>query len=822
MDLRYALRILSRSPGFSAIVVFTLALGIGINTIVFTLYSAVALKPIAARAPGELVRISGSQNGQRIELFTYRQYEQIRLQAHSFSDVIASSEPQVLVGRLPQAKAGESDVLRARLVSNNYFSALGVTPSMGRGFVTDDREAAVISHDFWTAKLDADPEVLTKAIQVRGSTLHIVGVAPDKFAGTGLPPQMPDLWIPSAVQTEVLPGVDWVHDQTARQWQVLARRRPTAPVAQASAEMEVLARSWPLVEGQPAHLSARPATFFQADAGEFETFGVVCAILMVAVGLILLIGSINLVNLLFARHAAREREFAVRRALGAGRLHLVRQLCTESLLLGLVGGATGLLFSLWACEWIRVEFRALLERLAGGQLGVFLDVAPDWHVFAFTAAISLFTGIAIGLWPAVRASRPDVSLALKQSSSGPASGRRKRNLLIAAQVAACLVLLAGAGLLFQGVWRSSAIDPGFDMRHTLIVGMNAQVVAPTPAGQAELKRQAGERIGALPGVASVAWTDRAPFLGHGTGGFQNERGVATNCLFAFVSDGYFETLGIPLVTGRNFTRQEVETRAPVIVINEVAARQAWPGQDPIGRRVSGLEWLKRQGLPHDTYTVIGVTKGVRSTFLSKADQAFLYFPSSVSADRLVMLLARTRGTPESTAHAILTELGAINPNLPAQTFLVAVDKAPIQVQRMMAEAPAVTAFILGGLALLLAALGVFGVVSQLVTQRTREIAIRVSLGAQVGDVIRMVMGQTLRPVMLGAAAGLVGALGISGLLAKMLVAPNMPDLTYGSGAFDPLTFSGVLSVLTLVIVVASFVPVRRATRIAPADALRNE
>ena len=821
MDLRYAIRILFRSPGFSAIAVLTLALGIGINTIVFTLYSAVALKPIAARAPEELVRISGSQNGQRLDLFSYSQFDQLRRQSRSFADVIASSDSQILVGRLPKARAGESEVLHARLVSNNYFSALGVTPALGRGFAADDREAAVVSHDFWVSKLDADPEVLAKTIQVQGAALHVIGVAPAKFAGTGTPPQMPDLWIPASVQTEVLPGVDWVHDETARQWQLLARRMPAVPVAQASAELEVIARSWPLVENQPAHLSARPATFFQTDAGEFEVFGAVCGILMVAVGLILLIGSINLVNLLFARHAAREREFAVRLALGAGRLRLVRQLCTESLLLGAAGGVAGLLLSMWACEWIQVEIAGLMERLTGGLLGYFVDISPDWHVFAFTAAISLFTGLAVGLWPAVKASLPDVSMALKQASAGPTGGRRKRNFLIGAQVAACLVLLAGAGLLFQGVWRSSAVDPGFDMRHTLLVGIAAHAVAPTATAQTELVRHAADRIGALPGVVSVAWADRPPFLGHGTGGFENERGASTDCLFNFVSQSYFETLGIPLMAGRNFTRQEVENGALVVVINEAAAQQAWPGQDPIGHRVSGLDWINRDLPPtHKSYTVIGVVKGVRSTFLSKPDEAYVYFARTL--DRGILLLVRTRGTPESAAHSILNVLGGINPNLPAQTFLVGLDKAPVQIQRLMAQAPAVTAFILGALALLLASLGVFGVVSQLVAQRTREIAIRVSLGAQRQDVIRMVMGQTLRPVLLGAVAGLAGALGISVLLAKMVVTADMPDLTYGSGAFDPVTFSGVLAVLTMVILAASVVPVRQATRIAPADALRNE
>jgi predicted permease len=816
MDLRYALRVLFRSPGFAAIAILTLALGIGINTVVFTLYNAVALKPIAAHAPGELVRVFLTQNEQRSELFNYAQFAQIQQQSEVIADAIASSDPQVVVGRL----TGDAETFHTRVVSSNYFTALGVATVLGRSFLADDTQAAVISHEFWTRKLGSDPNILSKSIRVRGASLAIIGVAAAGFAGTGVPALVPDFWIPAAAQTVILPGLDWMRDEKAKQWQVIARRRASVSTSQAAAALEVLGRSWPRVDGKPIHVGARPATFFQTDAGEFQVFGAVCGVLMLAVGLILLIGSLNLVNLVFARNSAREREFAVRRALGAGRLHLLRQLCTESVLMGIVGGAAGMLLSLWACDWIRLGISGLMEKITGGQLGVSLDVSPDWHVFTFTAALSIFTGAAIGLWPAIRASLPDVNVALK-ASGGALEGRRKRNLLIAAQVAACLILLAGAGLLFHGVWRSADIDTGFDMAHTLVIGINPQTESPTPAGQLALLKRAADRVRSLPAVSSVTWSDRVPFLGHGMGGFENERGNPTNCLFALTTDGYFETLGIPLVAGRSFTRQEVESDAPVVVINEIAARQAWPGQDPIGHRISGLGWLKRQGITHDAYTVIGVAKGVRSTFLSKPDEGFIYLPRALTPTGMT-LMAHTQIQPENATHAVLAELGAISPNLPSQTFVAALDKAPVQIQRLMAEAPAVTALLLGGLALLLAALGVFGVVSQLVTQRTREIAIRVSLGAQIPDVIRMVVGQTLRPVLLGSLVGLAGAIGLSVLLGKMLVTPEMPDLTYGSGAFDPFTFLAVLGTLTVVIALASFIPVRRATRIDPADALRND
>jgi putative ABC transport system permease protein len=543
---------------------------------------------------------------------------------------------------------------------------------------------------------------------------------------------------------------------------------------------------------------------------------------MVAVALVLLIGCVNLVNLLFARHTAREREFAVRLAMGARRARLIRQLCTESLLLGLFGGAAGLLLSLIGCGWIRTAIAAFLQRIGGGQLSLHLDISADWRVLAYSAAISILTGVAVGLWPAVKASRGDLHSTLKQAVYGRVTARRKRSLLIGAQVAACLMLLAGAGLLFRGVWRSADADPGFDIRHVAIVGVNLKLAAETPQARAALLVRAIERIEALPEVASVASADRPPFLGHGTGGFKNERNQQFACLFNLVSPRYFESLDIPLLSGRTFTAQEIATQAPVAVISMAAAQQAWPGQDPIGHAILGLEWARQEGqLPHDRYAVIGVAKSVRSTYLSKQDEPYLYFPKPVSTT-FGSLLVRTRVLPDAAAHSVMRALGAVHPDLPSQTFMVALDQAPLEVQRLMAAAPAVVAGALGMLALLLASLGVFGLVSQLVVQQTREIAIRVSLGAQNRDVIGSVMGQTIRPVAIGAAFGLAGALGISFLLKTIMNAPDMPDLTYGAGAFDPLTFIGVLAMLATVVAIASFAPVRHATRISPADALRFE
>jgi predicted permease len=596
--------------------------------------------------------------------------------------------------------------------------------------------------------------------------------------------------------------------------------------SQASAQLDALANTWPLVNGKRAHLATRPATFFQADSGEFEVFGTISAILMAAVALILIMGSVNLVNLLFARHAAREREFAVRLAIGARRLQLVRQLCTESAIVGILGGAAGLLFSLWACDWLRATMNSALERMTGGAFGVYLDVAPDWRIFCYTLAVSLATGVAIGIWPAVHASRRDIAAALKLGSGGSEAGQRslwsKRSLLLSAQVAACLTLLAGAGLLFRGAWSSGSVDPGFETKHLAIVGIDLKTVAPSPAARRALLNQSIGRLQAMPEIAAVAWAERPPFLGHGSGDFKNDRGAYFNTLFNGVSEGYFDAIGVGFVAGRNFTREEVETAAPVVVIDEAAARRAWPAQNPIGRRISDMGWLRDLSIfPHDSATVIGVVRNLHSTYLSKADGGYLYLPRPLPSS-VGMLLVRTRTAPEAASHSILAALEKVNANLPSQTFLMSMERGPMVIQRMMAEAPAAVASVLGGLALLLAAVGVFGLVAQLVTKRTREIAIRLSLGAQRIDVIRLVALQTLRPVFLGAAVGLAGALGISALLSAMVVAPDMPDLTYGAGAFSPASFAAVLALLGATIAVASFLPVRRASRVQPAEALRNE
>ena len=802
MDLRYAFRMLARTPGFTLMAVLTLAVCIGLNTVVFTVYESVAMKPLAVRSPGEVIRLAGRLDGAPVETFSYADYEYLRDLNRSKASVIATSTPQNLLCSLPGAKPGEALVVSARLVSMNYFDALGVNPKIGRAFAPDDRLAVVVSRAFWKRRLESDLAVSGKNLTIQGAVFSIVGVAPEAFAGTGMPAQSPDLWIPLSMQSILLPGVD--------EWQILAVGRTVLPSALAT------------VDNKHITLTAKQATFFQTDSGEFETFGQISKILMVAVALILLIGCVNLVNLLLARAAASGRETAVRLALGSGPSRIVRQFCTESALIGILGGALGFLISLWACEWVRLSISGALQRISNGALGVSLDLTPDWRVFAYTSILSVLTGVAVGIWPAIKSSRADLTSAMKQDPAGaPGSSRwNARNVLLSAQVAACLMLLAGAGLLFRGVRHARVADPGFETKHLLLMDVNPNAITPTPSARTALLHQVRERVQALPEVASVAWVDRPPFLGHGSGPFESDAGTAVQCLFNAASDRYFETVGIPLLAGRDFTRQEIERGDAVAIISESAARQFWPGQPAIGRRVSGRQWLKRV-LKHDSFTVIGIVKSVRSTYLSKMDSPFVYFPKAPPSGR-VLLLVRARTTPQGVFRPAFAALSAVHSSLPSQTILLSLEQGPMELQRLIAEAPAVVSSILGLLALVLAAVGVYGVVAYLVTRRTREIGVHIALGAQNRDVIGMVLRQSLRPVGAGVIGGLIGAMGLSGLLAALVALPDVPDLTYGAGAVDPATFLGALTTLTVVVLLASFIPVRRATRVAPAVALRNE
>jgi predicted permease len=481
------------------------------------------------------------------------------------------------------------------------------------------------------------------------------------------------------------------------------------------------------------------------------------------------------------------------------------------------GGAIGFGLSVLLCEWIRVTALAALERISNEILGGFqLDFAPDWRVFTYTLALSIFSAAIVGIWPALGSTRADLNSSLQ--SQGLVRG--ERHLLLTAQVAACFIFLTGAGLLFRGAWQARSANPGFRPDRILLMSADLTTVHAVSGERGALLKRVLDQTRSLPEIASLALVDRSPFLGTGAGRFDNENHQHLRCRFNKVSSGYFDTLEIPILAGRGFSQAEAQGGAAEVVISEAAARFYWPNQNPLGRRIL-LEPGSRSGLPHLSYTVIGVAKVVRNTFLSKIDNYYLYFPKPVSAEGGWVLM-RTRHAPELALPSVKDALTNMSPALASHTYLITLEKGPVQIQKLMTDVPGTVALLLGLLALILASVGIYGVVMYLVAQQIKVIGIHMALGAQRADVVWLVLSEGLGCVAIGTVIGLVGGGCLSALLATLAKAPDLPDLTYQAGVFDPETFLIALTALTLGVTAACLLPVYRATRVDPMIALRND
>ncbi|HEX4168444.1 MAG TPA: ABC transporter permease, partial [Bryobacteraceae bacterium] len=781
-DFRHACRVLAKNPSFSLVSVLTLSLGIGINTAVFTLYDSLTYRLLPVEAPEKLVRvIRQSENGPQPTSVSYRQFQRLRNGLEAFADVIGTSSSQTILGALPVSVTATREGIKTQFVAGDYFAVLGVRCSPACALQNDSQPVAVLSYRFWSRRLHADPTISGKVIRLGDVRFQISGVAPKGFYGTDLPPHTPDLWIPLATQSRVLAGTDWVHDDTAQTLQVFARRKPGITVNQVSEQLRRIAGIEASKDGRQSWLAATSATAFQTNIGGFRGTATISLILMGAVGVILLIGCVNLVNLTLSRNAAREREIAVRLAIGASRRQIVQQLCAESLVLGLMGGAIGFGLSALLCSWIRVGALIALDRISNELFGGFqLNLSPDWRVFAYTLALSIITAALVGIWPALTSTQTDLNSSLKSEGLR----RHQRHLLLTAQIAACFILLAGAGLLFRGAWHSRSADPGFSVDKILLMSMDLTTIDAASHDRAAILKRVLDRTRSLPEVTSLALVDRSPFLGTGAGQFENEDHKQLRCRFNSVSGGYFETLQIPILAGRTFSPAEAERGDAEAVVSEDAARFYWPGQNPLGRHIAVPP---RYGLPHSSYTVVGVAKVVRSTFLSKVDNNYLYFTKPVS-DAGGWVLIRTRHSPQLALPSVHNLLMKVSPALAAHAYLITLEQGPVQIQKLMTDIPGAVALSLGLLALILASVGVYGVVMYLVSQRIRVIGIHLALGAQRRDVIWLILREGLGSVARGALIGLLGAACLSALLAALVKTPDLPDLTYQAGVFDPATF----------------------------------
>jgi predicted permease len=803
-DLRFGARILWKQPGFTLIAVLTLSLGIGANTAIFSLVNTVLLRPLPVAQPERVFEITPLHKSVDVRSFSYPFYKEVR----DRNDVLEGFAAYRFVP-LSLSQNGNNERLWGYLVSGNYFDVLGVRASQGRMFTQEEDRApgahpvAVLSYGCWQRRFGSDPNLVGKTININNHSFTVVGVAPPDFNGTVLF-FSPEIYAPINMAKQIEPGDDWLDSRGGGRLQTIGRLKPESPAAQAKASLDALMAQ--LGSAYPGYENVRfsltpPGLITPMLRNATLSFA---GVLLGVVGLVLLIACVNLANLLLARAARRRKEIGVRLSLGASRSRLVRQLLTESVLLAVVGGALGALLAWWLVE-LAAAFKPPVD------FALTIDLRMDWRVLAFTLGVSSLTGVFTGLLPAWQATKSDLVAALKDETSlGGYRRSRLRSALVVAQVALSLALLAGAGLIVRSLQQMKAVGPGFDIEHTVTASIDLNLQGYDEARGRAFQQQLITRIEALPGVHAVSYASDLPLsLNRNSDTFYAEGQPFTRqsdlpeILLTSVWSRYFETMDIPLLQGRDFTSQDGSSR--FAIVNESFARNFWPGQNAVGRRFS------EDGPSNPFWEIIGVVKDSKYFSLGEDPQPFVYFPMTRDYDGAASLVVRASGDPQSLLNALRHEAQQLDANLPVYDAQTMREHMRLSLFPLRTGAWVAGSFAL--LALLLAGLGIYGVMSYAVSQRTRELGIRMALGAQGGDVLRLVIRQGLILALIGLALGLAGALALTRLMTSVL---------YGVSATDALTFAGVTLLLASVVLLACYVPARRATRVDPLIALRRE
>jgi len=828
-DLRFALRALRKNPGYTAVAVLSLGLGIGANTTIFSLIHAVMLRALPVQRPEELVVLSNPtaagiasetvETGER-ELFAWQEFDALRRSNEVFSGMFAAqSGPGLIDARLD----GSRFKLREQLVSGEFFEVLGLRPALGRFFTpAEDRRGAddplaVISHGFWQRRFAADPAVVGKTMLIGRASFHIVGVAPAGFRGVVVGMDV-DAWLPLSMQAQALPGHDYLTPRDTLWLQVMARLKPGVPRETAQAGVNVafqhILRGWAgsmpnekerkemLDQKIVLHEGARGASIVRGD------FGDPLVLLMTMVGVVLLIACANIANLTLARATGRGREFGVRMALGATRGALVRQMLAESLLVAVAGGVAGSLFAIWGAD-----LAILLVSRDG--VSVVLDGRQDVGVWMFTAAVSLITILLFGLAPAIRATRLDVNRLLTAGTRGTLGSRgrgRGGRILVAAQIALSLLLLIGATVLVRSLHRLAEQNLGFDRDHLIMVSVDPRAAGYEGLAAEALYQQLVERSRSAPGVVSAAISDYGMFGGDSADVVSIEGYTAgkdeIHAKWSLVGAGYFRTAGIPLLRGRELNETDERRRLALCVINESLAKAYFPNTDPIGKHITDEYPTTRV-----TYEIVGVAADARERRLKgQSDRRFygnLYHP--ITRLERVTLVLRTAGDPVRVGAGIREAVNSADPALPVlavNTINEQVDRRLV-VDRLMAQ----LAGCFGVLALVMAAVGIYGVMSYAIGRRTSEIGLRMALGASRSGVLRMVLRETTLVLGAGLAIGLPCAFAAARLLGGTLA---------GVSPADPLAIALAVGIITAAALLAGYVPARRASRVDPMEALRCE
>ena len=814
-DLKYAARLLRRSPVFTATAVVSLAIGIGANTTIFTIANALLFKsPPGVVDPGRLVDIGRSQNGRGFDTNSYPNFVDLRRRSTSFTDVYAyqlDTQPMSL------ATADGAELVFGDVVSSNYFAVLGARAAAGRLLAPEDGDAPgnspfiVISHRFWTRRFAADPAIVGRAVDINRVPFTIIGVAPEGFLGTTV--LSSDVWVPMNMIAAVNLSRDaGILNRRPSVWLSMgARLKPGVTLKQAQSEADAIGRAL-----EREYPDANRGKNFRVAAlapipGNSASIDGFLALLMAIVGLVLAIACANVAGVLLARATSRHREIAVRLAIGAGRARLIRQLLIESVLLFGLGAAAALVVA-------RVMTTLLVAMLPTLPLPVDLSLPLDTRAIAFTAAVAFVAAILSGLAPAVQASRADVVGGLKADAAFGPRRMRLRHAFVVAQVAFSLMLVVGAGLFVRALGNAAAVDPGFDRRNVELAELDLSLGMYTEATGTAFGRDLIARVRALPGVESATLVRVVPLGGSrmGLGGLRIPGLTPPNGQRTFEADwnivetDYFPTMRTTLVAGRDFRPTDRAGSQSVVIISETAARQFFPGQDPLGRTMFQQSGRTLTPDAERSLTVVGVVRNAKNQGLDEPSRPFVYVPFQQQYSPRMTIAARSTGG-QRLAPDLRRIVASMDPKLPVVTAQTLEDYTSVEVlpQRIAAAVSGS----LGLLGLLLAAIGIYGVTAYMVSTRTREIGIRTALGAQQGDVVRLVLRQGMGLAAVGVAIGLALSAGASALLSSMM---------FGVEAADPLTFAGSAVLFCAIGLVACYVPVRRATQVEAVDALRHD
>ncbi len=806
-DLRHSIRLLRSRPGFTLTVVFTLALGIGANATIFTWIKAVLLASLPGiEQPEKLVEVWGATRNNSALSSSYVDYLDYRDQNKVLSGLIAH---QVLPLNLGRSEKPER--VWGAIVSGNYFDVLGIKALIGRTFLPEEdrtpntHPVVVIGYGLWERRFGADASVLGRTITLNEHDFTVIGVAPkdfaSPFAGLAL-----DVWTPVMMKDYVARPHFSLTDRGSRWLMVMGRLKPGATVPQAQANIAAIAshleQEYPQTNEQ---LGVAVYSVMQSPFSLKQNMRPALAILMAAVAVVLLIACANVANLLLTRAASRRKEIAVRLALGGSRGRLVWQMLTESFVLASLGAALGLAIAFWTARSLAAFLPPYASRAS-------FDTRPDAVVFAFTLGLTVITTLLFGLAPTLHASKQDLVTAMKDNTATVGRGPRKvslRHALVITQVALSMVALISAGLFVRSLREAYAADPGFDPRGVLLASFDPFLSGYDESRGREFYRRLVERVKTVPGIQSATLARRLPLTDGGIAfanvaidGYAPAKDEDMRLNYETVGPQYFQTMRIPFVHGRDFDERDQEGARGVVIINETMARRYWPGGDALGRRLK---------LTKDWLEIVGIAKDVKNRSLSEAPQPFLYLPLLQDYRSNMILVARTAIEPEKMSQSIRAEVAALDPEIPIFDFKTLEDHVGISLYLQRMAATLLSIF--GLLALSLAAVGLYGVMAYTVSQRTRELGIRISVGAKQGDVLKLILGQGLTLAVIGMIGGLITALAVTRLSAHLL---------YGISAADPVTFTGIAALLFGVALAASYFPARRATRVDPMIALRMD